>query len=108
MRSESFRWQAGMGAIAGALIADALANGSTVWTPDGTRTLDTAEAMLAGTPLPIDLAPAHAAAVAVGLSTSTAPLLVDSTTVALIDAVGDNKVFIVIIDHAVNQLPITK
>ena len=87
MTSDAYRWQAATGAIAGALIADAIASESVTWTPDALRSVDIAEAMLQGAPAPIDLEPHDAAAAAVALSGNMAPLLLDPTTVALVDAI---------------------
>ena len=76
-----------MGAISGALVAEALASGTAAWGTKGTLMLDTAEAHLAGSPIEVDLAPVAAIAAAVGLAGTGTPLLLDATTVALIDAV---------------------
>lgn len=85
--SPVYRWQAASGAIAGALAAGALTAGSSVWTLDGMRSIEIAERFLSGTPVPIDLCPNEAVPVAVGLASQSAPLLVDTTTVVLVDAV---------------------
>ncbi|MGI9607219.1 MAG: hypothetical protein ACR2P0_13875 [Acidimicrobiales bacterium] len=87
MTSEQFRWQAGLGAIVGALVADALARESSSWTEGAMRSLDVAEAMLAGAPVPVDLSPADSVAPAIGLASGPPPLLVEVTTVAFIDVV---------------------
>ncbi len=86
VRSELYRWQAAMGAISGALVADACATGGTEWTPHALRSLDLAESFLAGAPVPIDLGPTEAVPTAIGLATTAAPLLMDTTTVAVADA----------------------
>ena len=78
-----------MGAIAGSLTAAVIAADRSQWTPDAVLAVEAAESMLAGSPVPVELAPRHAVPVAVGLAASSAPLLVDGTTVALIDAVRD-------------------
>ena len=78
-----------MGALSGALVGSALAAESTTWTSDGLATLEAAEDFLAGRPVSLDLAPEHAVGVAVGLSESGAPLLMNPTTVGLIDAIRD-------------------
>ena len=85
--SDLYRWQAAMGAIVGALIADALASEREDWTAAGMRSLDTAEAHLAGSPLPVDLEARHAVPVAVGLALGERPLMFDPATVSLIDAI---------------------
>lgn len=85
--SEAYRWQAAMGAIAGSLIAGAQVDGAEHWTSIGQRSIDTAEALLRGEAVPIDLAPTTATPVAVGLAAHATPLLVDPTSVCLIDHV---------------------
>ena len=77
-----------MGSIAGSLVADMLSSETDAWTPRAMQALDLAEAVLAGTPVPIDLSADVAVPVAVGLASSGSPLLVDSTTVELIDLVA--------------------
>lgn len=88
MASELYRWQAAMGAIAGSLVADALALGQSEWTERGGRSLDIADDLIAGAPTPLDLTPDVAVPTAVGLASTGAPLLMNSTTVALIDLIG--------------------
>lgn len=85
--SDEYRWQAGTGAVVGALVADAVASGSATWTEGALRSIDIAESMLTGSPAPIDLQPHDAVAAAIGLSDGPGPLLVDPTTVELVDAV---------------------
>ena len=75
-----------MGAIAGAMVADAVATGSDVWTDDGLADIAIAESLLAGSPTPIDLAADLAWPSVIGLSDAPPPLLADQTTVDLIDA----------------------
>jgi hypothetical protein len=87
MSSERYRWQAATGAIAGALTADAARTDGERWTEEAGVTLRVAEEFLAGRPVPVELRPADAVAVAVGLAHAAPPLLVDPMTVALIDAV---------------------
>jgi hypothetical protein len=81
-----------MGAISGALVAEALRasaddepTGS--WTSNGVAALEHAECFLRGDAPPLDLAVGESFAVAVGLSTGASPLLVDPATVELIDGV---------------------
>ncbi len=81
-----------MGALAGTLVAGAKGQDSATWTPDGMEMLRQAEHFLAGGPTPIDLSPVHAVGVALGLASGGAPLLVDATTVSLIDSVRDGLV----------------
>ena len=76
-----------MGAIVGALVADALAAGRSTWTPCGMQSIDIAESMLSGAPAPIDLTPQEAVPAAIGLASGLQPLLTNSSTAALIDAV---------------------
>lgn len=77
-----------MGAIAGSLVADAFALGQNEWSERGTRSLHVAEGHLRGAPTPLDLTPDLAVPTAVGLASSGAPLLMNATTVALIDLIG--------------------
>ncbi|MEM7094510.1 MAG: hypothetical protein AAF567_16020 [Actinomycetota bacterium] len=86
MASVEHRWQAGMGAITGALIADSIRAGSTVWTDRGRAMLAHAEDLLRGHPTPIDLTAHEGVAVAVGLADAAPPLLMDAAMVELIDA----------------------
>lgn len=78
-----------MGALTGALVAGAMSQRSDHWTPNGMATITQAEDLLSGRPTPIDLSPEQAIGVAIGLASGGAPLLVDATTVSLIDAVRD-------------------
>jgi len=78
-----------MGALTGVLVAGAVSEGSPTWTSTGMDVLRCADDFLAGRPTPIDLAPDHAVGVAIGLAGSGAPLLVDTTTVSLIDVVRE-------------------
>lgn len=75
-----------MGAIAGALVADAVVTGSDAWTDAGLTSIAAAESLLAGSPTPIDLAADLAWPTAVGLSDAPPPLLADQASVDLIDA----------------------
>lgn len=88
--SAQYRWQAGVGAITGALVGGSLARGSDAWTPGGVRAIEIAESLLAGGSLPIDTRPHEAIPAAVGLASGQSPLLAEPTTVALIDAVRDS------------------
>ncbi len=88
MVTEQYRWQAAMGTIAGSLLADTLTATPRAWTVRAIRSLDIAEALVAGEPVPVDLAPDVAVPASMGLALRGAPLLMDSTTVALIDLVG--------------------
>lgn len=76
-----------MGAIVGALVADALTSGTESWTAAGMRSLDVAEAHLAGAPVPLDLEPRHAVPVAVGLAMGERPLMFNAVTVSVIDSI---------------------
>jgi hypothetical protein len=76
-----------MGAITGALVADAIASDTAGWTAGAMRSIDIAESMLSGEPVPVDLEPHDSVAAAVGLSIGPPPLLVETTTVAFVDAV---------------------
>lgn len=88
MASELYRWQAAFGALAGSLVAGALVTESkTTWSPEGVRSVEIAEATLAGSPVPVDLAPEHGVATAIGQAGASAPLLMDMSTVGLFDAV---------------------
>jgi len=90
MVSELYRWQAAFGALAGSLVAGAMTtNLKTTWSSDGLRSVEIAEATLGGSPVPIDLAPEHGVATAIGQASTNAPLLMDMSTVALFDAVRD-------------------
>ena len=87
--SDIYRWQAAMGALSGALVGAAFAEESTFWTADGLATLAAAENVVAGHPIPLDLVPENAVGVAIGLSRSSTPLLMNPTTVELFDVVRD-------------------
>lgn len=76
-----------MGAIAGSLVADALVAGQTTWTEAGAAATEHAEDLLGGRPTPVDVGPAEAVPLAVGLSVGASPLLVEPATVELIDHV---------------------
>lgn len=89
MRSEVYRWQAAMGALAGALVAEAQVRGAAEWGRDMCAGVAHAEALLGGHPLPVDLAPTHAIASAVHWATGPGPLLSDPATVGLVDLVRD-------------------
>jgi hypothetical protein len=78
-----------MGAITGALVADAITSDTAGWTAGAMRSIDIAETMLSGAPVPVDLEPQDSIAAAVGLSIGPAPLLVETTTVAFVDAVRE-------------------
>lgn len=76
-----------MGAITGSLVADALVAGGTTWSSRGHAANEYAEDLLSGRPTPIDLDPAEAVPVAVGLSVGPSPLLTEPAAVELIDHV---------------------
>ena len=76
-----------MGAIAGALVAASRVESSTCWTPSGMTSLAHAEDLLRGRPTPIDLSPAEAVPIAVGLAGGPPPLLVESATTELCDVI---------------------
>jgi hypothetical protein len=78
-----------MGAITGALVADAITSDTAGWTAGAMRSIDIAESMLSGVPVPVHLEPHDSVAVAIGLSIGPAPLLVETTTVAFMDAVRE-------------------
>lgn len=77
-----------MGAIVGALVGDAVANGQSRWTANATVSIAHAEALLNGEVVPLDLSAAQSVPVAIGLASTTAPLLIDSSTVEMIDHVA--------------------
>lgn len=77
-----------MGAITGSLVAGALRNETTTWTGAGRRSLELAEDLLRGAPLPIDVTVPHALPATVGLAAGPRPLLADSTVGELFDVVG--------------------
>lgn len=83
-----YRWQAAMGAVSGALVAEALANQSPLWGGYGDQMLAAAERLLSGSPVDIDLKPTHSIATAIGVAGTGTPLLLDQTTAALIDIVN--------------------
>ncbi len=85
--SDGHRWQAAMGAITASLVAGAWRSGTSSWTADGLRSLELAEELLRGRPLPIDLAVVHAAPAAIGLADGARPLLADGTASELVDVV---------------------
>lgn len=87
MGSDEHRWQAAMGAIAGSLVADALLTGGDTWTKVGAAATQHAEDLLGGLPTPVDVGPAEAVPLAVGLSVGASPLLVEPATIELIDHV---------------------
>lgn len=76
-----------MGAIAGAAVAEAQMQEVASWGPLASATAGHAERWLAQSDVPLDLVPAEAVAVAVGLAAHASPLLVDAATVELIDHV---------------------
>lgn len=80
-------WQASMGAITGALVAEAVALEGSTWGPIGERSVIHAEDMLSGALVPIDLSATEAIAVAVGLADAPTPLLMDPATIELVDHV---------------------
>jgi len=77
-----------MGAVTGALVGDALANGHSTWTESSSASIGHAEAWLAGGVVPLDLAPQQAVPVAVGLAATAAPLLIDPAAVEMIDHIA--------------------
>lgn len=97
--AETFQWQAAMGAISGATLAEAavlsevavaseaMLRGNAAWGERAAAAVAHAEAWLGRTEVPIDLASVEAIAVAVGLSSQASPLLAYASTVELIDHV---------------------
>ncbi len=74
-----------MGAITAALLADSLQAGLTSWTDTGLHSLELAEDLLRGEPLPIDLTLRQAVPAAVGLADGPRPLLAEPEVSELID-----------------------
>lgn len=87
MTSEVYRWQAAMGAVAGAVVADAIEHNAHEWTSNTCAAVTHAEGLLRGDPVPLDLSAREAVPSAIHLAVGPAPLLVDQTTAALVDAV---------------------
>jgi len=76
-----------MGAITGAVVADARHAGKSHWPTTTVAAISHGEAFLAGTPLPIDLRPVEAVPAAIGSAVAAPPLLADGSTVALFDTI---------------------
>jgi len=83
-----------MGAITGAVLADALRSGAMTetarptWCNTGVGIANHAEAHLRGAAVPVDLIAVEAVAVAVGLAKTAPPLLVEPATVEVLDLIG--------------------
>lgn len=76
-----------MGAITGALVADARVQSTSIWPATSLAAISHGEALLAGTPLPIDLTPIEAVPAAIGSAVAAPPLLANGATVALFDTI---------------------
>jgi len=76
-----------MGAITGAMVADARRQSSPNWTQTSLTAVAHAESLLSGHPLPIDLPPQEAVPAAVGSATAGPPLLADGATIALFETI---------------------